>query len=309
MAALATFVLVVLVACGGLSEEPAEQEVTRVPEMSEAAAQVTKEAASGATPGASAGEEAAAAAVTVEVTSNDIFFEPKDLTIPANTDVKFVLPNVGAAAHDFSIDALGVSIDIPPGQTKEIIVNAPAGTYEFYCNVPGHKQAGMVGTLTVTEEAAAPAAEATPAGAASPEAAAPAEATPVTAATTAQEAATPVAEETTAPAEEAATPATAEAEESAAAPAAAEPIEVVSHDIYFEPKELTIPANTDVAVSLPNQGVTLHNFSIDALDISVDIEPGATEEAIINAPAGTYEFYCDIPGHKAAGMVGTLTVE
>lgn len=25
------------------------------------------------------------------------------------------------------------------------------GTYEFYCTVPGHREAGMVGTLIVTE--------------------------------------------------------------------------------------------------------------------------------------------------------------
>ena len=54
--------------------------------------------------------------------------------------------------------------------------------------------------------------------------------------------------------------------------------------------------------------MTLHNFSIDELDIDVDIAPGATEEVVINAPAGTYEFYCNVPGHKAAGMLGTLTV-
>ncbi len=61
---------------------------------------------------------------------------------------------------------------------------------------------------------------------------------------------------------------------------------VESYDIYFEPKELTIPAGTDVMVTLPNEGVTLHNFSIDALGISVDIAPGATETVTINAPAG-----------------------
>jgi len=83
---------------------------------------------------------------------------------------------------------------------------------------------------------------------------------------------------------------------------------VESYDIYFEPSELSIPAETDVRVSLPNAGVTLHNFSIDELGISVDIAPGATEETLINAPAGTYEFYCNVPGHKQAGMVGTLTV-
>jgi uncharacterized cupredoxin-like copper-binding protein len=55
--------------------------------------------------------------------------------------------------------------------------------------------------------------------------------------------------------------------------------------------------------------VSLHNFSIDELGISVDIAPGATEETVINAPAGEYEFYCNVPGHKEAGMEGTLTVE
>ena len=60
-------------------------------------------------------------------------------------------------------------------------------------------------------------------------------------------------------------------------------------------------------MTLPNEGVTLHNFAIDELEINVDIAPGATEEVVINAPAGTYEYYCNVPGHKAAGMVGTLT--
>lgn len=86
-------------------------------------------------------------------------------------------------------------------------------------------------------------------------------------------------------------------------------VEVESYDIYFEPTEVTIPADTDVTVVLPNEGVTLHDFTIDELGIDVDIDPGATEEAVINAPAGEYEFYCNVPGHKAAGMVGTLIVE
>ena len=73
--------------------------------------------------------------------------------------------------------------------------------------------------------------------------------------------------------------------------------------------ELSIPADTEVTVSLPNEGVTLHNFSIDELGISVDIAPGATEETVINAPAGEYEYYCNVPGHKPAGMLGTLTVQ
>jgi plastocyanin len=98
-------------------------------------------------------------------------------------------------------------------------------------------------------------------------------------------------------------------EEQAAGAGAGEPVTVESYDIYFEPSELSIPADTEVTVSLPNEGVTLHNFSIDELGISVDIAPGATEETVINAPAGEYEYYCNVPGHKPAGMLGTLTVQ
>jgi uncharacterized cupredoxin-like copper-binding protein len=83
------------------------------------------------------------------VTSFDIYFEPKEVAIPADTDVTFHLPNDGAAAHNFSIDALGIDVDLAPGSEEQVVINAPAGTYEYYCNVPGHKEAGMVGTLVV----------------------------------------------------------------------------------------------------------------------------------------------------------------
>ncbi len=38
-------------------------------------------------------------------------------------------------------------------------------------------------------------------------------------------------------------------------------------DIAFVPDELTIPADTEVTILLPNDGVALHNFKIDELDI------------------------------------------
>jgi plastocyanin len=306
---VASFALIVLAACGGEpSLEEHLEDVTRVPTISDAAAQATREAPPpGASPEAGAGtpvsgdatpaggEEAAPEAMTVEVVSQDIFFEPTEITIPANTDVTFVLPNEGVTAHNFSIDALGIDVDQAPETTEEVVINAPAGEYEFYCNVPGHKAAGMFGTLIVSEEAAA----AAPAGVTTPAA------TPTTpAATPVAQEAVPAVEATPAPATEA-TPAAAE---EAVAATAATSVEVVSYDIYFEPKEITILANTDVTFTLPNEGVTLHNFSIDELGIDIDQNPGETDEVVINAPAGTYEFYCNVPGHKAAGMVGTLIV-
>jgi plastocyanin/Mg-chelatase subunit ChlD len=87
------------------------------------------------------------------------------------------------------------------------------------------------------------------------------------------------------------------------------PIAITMNDIFYDLSAFAIPANTDVTVQLKNNGFTTHNFSIDALGISVDVPPGDTGEAVINAPTGTFEYFCNQPGHKAAGMVGTLTVE
>jgi uncharacterized cupredoxin-like copper-binding protein len=108
---------------------------------------------------------------------------------------------------------------------------------------------------------------------------------------------------------EGATPEAGAATPAAAAPQAVAGAALEMYDIYFEPKEITVPADTGVTLTITNKGVTLHNFAIDALDVSVDVDPGATEEVVIDAPAGEYEFYCNVPGHKAAGMVGTLIVE
>ena len=160
-----------------------------------------------------------------------------------------------------------------PGETKDAKIKAAAGDYEYYCNIPGHKEAGMVGKLTASADAAAAAPAAAPADAAAQ------------------------------PADAAAAPA------DAAAPAAAQEFTVTSHDIYFEPKELEIPAGQDVKLVLPNQGAAPHNFAIDALNVSVDMAPGETKDATINAPAGEYDFYCNVPGHKEAGMVGKLTAK
>jgi uncharacterized cupredoxin-like copper-binding protein/mono/diheme cytochrome c family protein len=227
-----------------------------------------EEAAQGA--GGEAGDVATSDQFTVE--SYDIYFAPTEIEIPSDTEVTILLPNLGAAPHNFSIDELDISVDIAPGETKEVTITAPEGEYVYYCNVPGHKEAGMVGTLI-----SRPMASADEPATADEDAAA----------------------DEDQPAQEAA--------DEAPAPATAQ--NVTSFDIYFEPAEVTIPANTDVPFTLPNDGAAAHNFSIDELGISVDQPPGSTEETVINAPPGTYEYYCNVPGHKAAGMVGTLIVE
>jgi len=92
---------------------------------------------------------ASAATTSVSIEAVDIDWNPKEATIPANTDVTITVTNNGAALHTFVIEDLGIKVELKPGQTEEVVVNAPAGSYEFICDVPGHAQAGMVGTLTV----------------------------------------------------------------------------------------------------------------------------------------------------------------
>jgi len=59
----------------------------------------------------------------------DIFYEPKTLDIPANSEVTLQVENDGVVLHSFSIDVLGISVDVPVGEKGEVVINAPAGTY------------------------------------------------------------------------------------------------------------------------------------------------------------------------------------
>jgi uncharacterized cupredoxin-like copper-binding protein len=38
---------------------------------------------------------------------------------------------------------------IPGGGTGQVVLNLPPGEYEYICIIPGHKDAGMIGKLTV----------------------------------------------------------------------------------------------------------------------------------------------------------------
>lgn len=130
---------------------PELQRVQNMVSATEVAISATEEAATATAEARAVAQQTAMAAVTIEttVTAYDIYFEPPVLTIPANTGVKVELPNEGVIPHNFSIDALDISVHIQPGETQEVVINAPPGTYEYYCDMPGHEQAGMVGTLTI----------------------------------------------------------------------------------------------------------------------------------------------------------------
>jgi len=85
------------------------------------------------------------------MTANDFMFTPDTLTVKSGTPVRLRVRNVSQDAHNFTSPALGVSVALPAGKTTSVAFTPTRpGVYWFWCSLPGHVQAGMVGKLTVT---------------------------------------------------------------------------------------------------------------------------------------------------------------
>jgi uncharacterized cupredoxin-like copper-binding protein len=113
-----------------------------------------------------------ARAVTIVMSEGDgaMTFTPDRLDLKQGEQVRFVLQNKGALAHEFRLgtvkdnDAHAVTmrempdmkhheanaVTVDPGKSGEILWRFPhAGTFEFACLIPGHREAGMHGTVAV----------------------------------------------------------------------------------------------------------------------------------------------------------------
>jgi hypothetical protein len=98
------------------------------------------------------------------------------------------------------------------------------------------------------------------------------------------------------------------AAEYAPATSLAGPLQINLAAYRFTPANLLIPADTSVAITVLNTDARTLNFTVDELHIDVDLAPGEARRVTLKAPGGSYDFYDAIPGHRAAGMEGTLDV-
>ncbi len=92
---------------------------------------------------------------TVELTADpggSLAYE-QDSAEAAAGAVTIQLTNDASVPHDAQIEGpdgdLGGTEEISGGDTSEVDIDLEAGDYTFYCSVPGHREAGMEGTLTV----------------------------------------------------------------------------------------------------------------------------------------------------------------
>ena len=106
----------------------------------------------------------------------DFTYEPMSITVPAGQPITLMLKNTGKVEHDFVVNNIDVTnveasesgpaqhhqmdqheYDLhffaKAGETATLQFTAiQPGTYEIFCSIEGHKEAGMIGELIVAAD-------------------------------------------------------------------------------------------------------------------------------------------------------------
>ena len=94
---------------------------------------------------------------------------------------------------------------------------------------------------------------------------------------------------------------------SAATKPAPRKIKVEARSFSYSPKKITVKAGQNVAIVLHSEDQR-HDFTITGKGKIADANGGKTDTGTFKlTKPGKYTFYCSIPGHRAAGMEGTIT--
>jgi plastocyanin len=205
---------------------------------------------------AKAAEEAAANKPDLVVDAFDLGFKEKELKIgPGKVTIEEV--NTGATAHTLVIEGVpGKKLSVPSNGARDIgSYEIKAGTYTYFCDIPGHRQAGMEGKLIVDPSAPAPGTGGGGGG------------------------------------------------------GSGTPVKIDGADLSFAPKEVTAPAGP-VSITLNNIGKIHHTLVVDGVVSfkKLEADPGQAPSETFDAKPGEYVLYCDVPGHRAAGMEAKLKV-
>jgi plastocyanin len=136
--------LLALAGCGSSSKSSSS--------ASTPAATPTTSSATSSTPAPAAGGASGGTLSLAADPEGQLKFDTTSLSAKAGK-VSIDFTNKAPLAHNVTIESSsGAAVGATPtfeGGSKTLAVSLKPGTYKFYCSVPGHRQAGMEGTLTV----------------------------------------------------------------------------------------------------------------------------------------------------------------
>ncbi len=84
--------------------------------------------------------------------SGQLSYDTRQLSAKAG-QVTITMANMSALEHNVTVAQGSIVLGATPtftGGSRTLTLNLKPGAYTFYCSVPGHRQAGMEGTLTVS---------------------------------------------------------------------------------------------------------------------------------------------------------------
>jgi uncharacterized cupredoxin-like copper-binding protein len=251
---------------------------------------------------------------TVTIELAEMSFTPKDIVLEAGQPYVLEIVNKGTEKHEFSAEAFMRTVATRKAETAESEVKVPffteievfagktvelflipliPGTYELVCEIEGHFEKGMFGTITVTGQTpASPALQL---------------------------------------ADVASGPWVADGSEQVAAADwdTRESITIDMAEMSFTPKDTILRVGQPYVVTVVNKGTEKHEFTAEEFfpsvafrkaedasgefkgpaPLEVEVFTGKTIELfLIPTEAGIYELRCEIEGHFEKGMFGTITV-
>ena len=310
--------LLVLASCGGSDKAVTEESNvttesdTVAPTPETVAPMSTEQYVANASEFVKAADWKTAEEVTIEL--GEMYFTPNDLTLEAGKPYILKIVNVGAVKHEFTAGGFFQTAATRKAETPESEVKVPffteievfagktvdlyliplvPGTYDLKCEIEGHFEAGMFGTITVTG-----ATPATPV----------IELTDIASGPWVQDASTLI---------------------KAADWDAAGKMTIELSEFAFAPKDFTLEAGKPYILTVVTVGDVKHEFTASeffptiafrkAEDASgefkaptpyeIEVFPGKQIDIyLIPTVAGTYDLKCEIEGHFEAGMFGTITV-
>ncbi|MEN8235247.1 MAG: cupredoxin domain-containing protein [Actinomycetota bacterium] len=251
----------------------------------------------------------------VRIELDEMSFTPNELTFEAGKPYKVELVNVGAVKHEFTAESFFASvawrkaesaeseikapffteIEVFAGQTVELFfVPISTGTFDLVCEIEGHLEGGMHGSITVTGTT-------------------PTDPAPVLTAIAAGPWVTNGSELV-----------------SSADWDTMETVEIDMGEFYFAPDEIHLTVGQPYKLLFVNSGDVKHEATAPGLFETVafrkaqdasgefkaptvaEVETFAAKETelfLIPQEAGTFDIVCEIEGHLEAGMFGTIVVD